>query len=122
VTARGEDGRVLTEGRRPAGGPEGHVVIPLRRVEETTPGAEVCVAMNGGRRMVLYGQAPIVRLEWLRAGDESWYALIPTVAHRFALGKAAPFGSLWLVVASLLVLVAALVAVRLVLRETEARP
>src|SRR5688572_24999688 len=42
VTARGDDGRLLTAGRRPAGGREGHVVIPLRRVEETTPGARVC--------------------------------------------------------------------------------
>jgi hypothetical protein len=122
VTVRGEAGHVLTEGTKPAGGREGHVVIPLRKVEKTTPGTEVCIATSGGQRMVLYGQPPNIRLEWLRPGEESWYALVPTVAHRFALGKAALFGSLWLVFAGLLVLAAALIAVRVILRETEERP
>ena len=121
VTARNRDGRLLTEGRRQAGGREGYVVVPLRRVGETTPGVEVCIATSGGRRTVLYGQAPSVRLEWLRPGEESWYALLPAVAHRFGLGKAAPLGSLWLLVPALLLLAAALAATRLVLRETEER-
>ena len=68
-------------------------MIPLRRVEGRTPGAEVCLAMSGGR-----GSCSTARR---RASGSSGsvtgrvvVALIPTVAHRFGLGKAALFGSL----------------------------
>jgi hypothetical protein len=124
VTVRDADGRVVTAGHRAAGGREGSLVIPVRHVSRTTPNTEVCVTRGAGhaRRVVLYGEAQRVRLEWRRPGNESWFALVPTVAHRFSLGKASLFGSLWLLVAAALVVLAGLVAVRVVMREPEARP
>ena len=117
VTARLPDGTPVTSGRRPPGGREGYVDIPLRRVERTTAGAEVCIRAEGNPRTVLYGEGTAVNLNWLRPGRESWFALIPTVAHRFALGKASLFGSLWLLVVALVMVVACALALRLVLRE-----
>jgi hypothetical protein len=121
VTVRGGDGRQVTAGRLPAGAREGYVAIPVRQVGATTPGTRVCIHV-GGARTVLYGQASRIRLDWLRPGNESWFALIPVVAHRFALGKASLFGSLWLVVIALVMVAAAAIAVRAVLREVTARP
>jgi len=122
VTVRDPDGRLVTDGRLPTGAHEGRVLIPLREVRQTTTGTEVCIQQKDGRRLVLYGQPPAIRLEWLRSGDETWYALVPAVAHRFSLGKAALFGSWWILVPALLMLLAAAAALRTVLRETEARP
>jgi hypothetical protein len=124
VTVRDAEGRVVTGGHRVAGGREGLVAIPVRQVSRTTPNTEVCLTRGAGhaRRLVLYGEAPRIRLEWLRPGNESWYALLPTVAHRFSFGKASLFGPLWLLVAAALVVLAALVAVRVLVRETEVRP
>jgi hypothetical protein len=122
VAARDGEGRVITRGRWPAGrGREGHIVIPLQRVERTAPGLEVCVATRGGERLVLYGQAPNIRLEWLRPGSESWYALVPAIAHRFSLGKASLFGPFWLAIALLLVVGAGLAAIWVFLRESGQR-
>lgn len=111
------DGRQVTSGRLPAGSEQGHVVVPLRRVERTVAGATVCLQLTGEGRTVLYGRDGLVRFEWQRPGDESWLALASTVAHRFALGKANPFGSLLLPLAILLLLAAWLMAGRLLLRE-----
>jgi hypothetical protein len=122
VIVRGGDGTPVTRGRRPAGGREGHVDIPLRRVERTAAGAQVCIEVDGVPRAVLYGEGASARLDWLRPGSESWYALIPTVAHRFALGKASLFGSLWLLVVAAVVLAACALAVRLLLRELGTGP
>jgi hypothetical protein len=111
------DGRLVTSGRRPAGGPEGRVEIPLRPVSETTGPARVCIIVGGGRT-VLYGSGGRVRLEWMRAGSESWFELLLVVAHRFGLAKANPLGSLLLPFAALLLVAAWIAAARLVLRET----
>jgi hypothetical protein len=75
------------------------------------------VTVEGGRRTVLYGAAGRVRLEWERGGDESWLAIVPTVAHRFGLGKPNAFGSVLLVLALLLVVAAWVVAGRALARE-----
>ncbi len=58
-----------------------------------------------------------MRFEWMRPGSESWFELLPTIAHRFALGRANLAGSLLLPFVALLLLAAWAVAVRLVLRE-----
>lgn len=110
-------GQEITRGALARGGPEGHVVVPLRRVEHTTPGARVCVRVRGGERTVLYGSERKVRLEWQRPGSESWLELAPTVARRFGFGKANAFGSWLLLVAGLLLAVAWALAGRVVARE-----
>lgn len=113
------DGERLSSGRLPEGVPQGHVVIAVTPVERTTPGVTVCVHVQAskGRRTVLYGTLGQVRFEWLREGRESWFELLPTVVHRFSLGKANPVGEWLLLVAGLLLALAAGAALRLGIRE-----
>jgi len=115
-------GSPLSTGRLPDGRSQGHVVIELEPVDRTTPGATVCIRANApeGRRTVLHGTLGQVRFEWLREGRESWYEVLPTIVHRFALGKANPVGGWLLPVAGLLVLLAAGAALRLATRELRA--
>ena len=117
VVAGARGGRIVTSGQRPAGGPQGHVDIPVREVDRITPGLRVCVFVGSGGRTVLYGSAGHVRFEWLRPGSESWLELFPTIAHRFALGRWNPLGSLLLPAVALLLLAAWAATARLVLRE-----
>ena len=118
VTMRDADGTVLSAGRLPAGHRQGEVTIPLdREIEKTRGGLVSCVATGPGRRTVLYGAAGRVRLEWLRPGEESWFALLPTVMHRFGLGKGLTIGVWLLPLALLLVLASWVAALRLVTRE-----
>lgn len=117
VVVRRPGGGVVTSGARPAGGPEGHVDIPMQEVGRVVPGVRACVFVGGGGRTVLYGAAGRVRLEWLRPGSESWLELLPTVAHRFALGRWNPVGTLLLPALALLLVAAWVAAARLVLRE-----
>jgi hypothetical protein len=117
VSARRPGGERVTAGERSAGGREGRVDIPVERVENSASGVRVCVRVGGPGRSVLYGAGGRVRLEWMRPGSESWFALAPTVAHRFGLGRASVAGSLLLPFAALLLLAAWAAAVRLVLRE-----
>jgi hypothetical protein len=113
-------GRVLTRGSLAPGGDEGHVRVPLERVDRTTAGVRVCVTVEGSERSVLYGAAGRVRLEWERGGGETWLAIAPTVAHRIGLGKANAFGALLLPLALLLMVAGWAVAARLLLRELRA--
>jgi hypothetical protein len=117
VVARGRGGRIVTSGERRAGGPDGHVDIPIRQVDRLTPGLRVCVFAGAGGRTVLYGSAGQVRFEWLRPGSESWLELFPTIAHRFGLGRWNPLDSLLLPAVALLLLAAWAATARLVLRE-----
>ncbi len=115
-------GGPLTGGRLAKGRSEGHVVVDLTPVEKTTPNATVCIRARAskGQRTVLYGTLGKVRFEWLRNGRESWFELLPTIAHRFSLGKANPVGGWLLAVAGLLLLLAAGAALRLATRELRA--
>jgi hypothetical protein len=107
----------VTEGRLPAGRHEGHVVVPVRRVDGMVEGAEVCLLIAGGGGTVLYGRGQNVRLAWLRPGSESRLSLMPTVAHRFGLAKLNPLGS-WLLPLLVLALAATwFAALRTVVRE-----
>lgn len=91
----------------------------------------MCVRNGGGRRIVIAGFptrraiAALVggrraggkmRFEYIRPGRESWWALAPTVAHRFGVGKAGFIGDWTLTAAAILLLVAWLAAVRLLVR------
>lgn len=120
VTARTADGTLVTAGRRPPGGPEGKVDIPVRETSAAHAGTSVCVSVAGPGRTVLYGSGEALRLEWLRPGSESWLDLIPTVAHRFGLAKWSPLGAWLIALAALLVVAAWCAAARLLLRELRA--
>ena len=117
VDVRRPGGSRLTSGRLAAGGPEGHVDIPVRELDRGATGVRVCVTVGGGGRTVLYGSAGRLHLEWLRPGSESWLALAPTVAHRFGLGRWNPLGSVLLAALAVLVVATWAAAAWLVLRE-----
>jgi hypothetical protein len=113
-------GETISEGRLAAGQAEGRVVIPIDAVDDVRPDAEVCIEARSGdarRRTVLTGVPGQVRLEWLREDDESWLALLTTVAHRFGLGKPFVSGGWVLGLAAVLLALAWALALRLMLRE-----
>ena len=110
-------GETITDGSLPFGQREGHVRIPVRPVENTRGALRVCVSVAGQGRTVLYGAGGRLRFEWLRDGQESWFALLPEVAHRFGLGKANPFGGFLIVVAGLILLASWLLTLRVVSSE-----
>jgi hypothetical protein len=117
ITARGPGGDLVTAGGVPAGGREGHVYVPVRRVQRTRQGVRVCVSVSGRRRTVLYEAAGRLRLDWYRAGEETWFEVLPTIAHRFSLAKANPVGPALLPLAALILLVGWVAATRIVVRE-----
>jgi hypothetical protein len=118
VTVTTPERGVVSSGRLPAGSREGHVLVPLTRVDRSVAGARVCIRTGPGRRSVLYGRGENVRLAWMRPGSESRLAMLPTIAHRLGLAKLNPFGSWLLVLVTLALAAAWFVALRLVLRKT----
>ena len=100
--------------------------MPVNRVSEFSPNAEIClklgpavepVAVNGAlARTIAGGEAPSFRVEYLQAGSKSWWSLASGVAERMGHGHA-PSGT-WIVflLIAFMVAVAAL-ASRLVIRE-----
>jgi hypothetical protein len=114
----------------------GTVTIPLTRVRSTAPGTMICLVNHGARPISLGGSVPDadfyvvlngkplngrMRIEYMRPGSESWFSLLPTLAHRFSLAKADAVRHWAAVAAIVLMLLAIVVALRTVLKQ-EARP
>jgi hypothetical protein len=115
-------------GKLPGGAREGYVEVPLERTTTPVSGATVCVRNGGDHRIVIAGFRTSrrvvavvggrrargnMRFEYMRPGRESWWALAPTVAHRFGLGKAGFMGDWTLAAAAVLLLLAWIAAIRL---------
>ena len=128
------DGRTISRGERPSGWEGESVEVPIVPVERTLTGAQVCVANGGDAALTLlgYGVEPErlglklrgeqtgqqIRLEYLRAEPESWWAMAGVVAHRLGVGRGELFGG-WIAFAWVIgVLAMGAVAVRLMLRKT----
>jgi hypothetical protein len=128
-------GGVVASGLRPAGGREGTVLIPVHRLSgkgAVAVASSFCLHVGGHSTVALGGEGgPIgasselvdgvaqggrVSLLYLRAGSESWWQLLPSLDHRFGLGKASFFGDWTLPVLALLLLGVWIAAVRLLLR------
>lgn len=125
-------GRTVSSGTLPAGPRHDYVNVPLARVPRTLPTAQACLT-NRGPGTVSLGGAPapgyqsptvggktqkgLVRIEFMRPGSESWWHLLPTLTHRFGLAKSHWLRSWTLPFAGLLVVLAAGLAVRTLLRE-----
>ncbi|MEA2134377.1 MAG: hypothetical protein QOC68_2286 [Solirubrobacteraceae bacterium] len=105
-------GRVLARGSRRGGYKDGLVAIPIPVVRKTLVGVDVCLRATASPPAQLYGQLNgqgklvigrktvpgVFRIAYMRPGRESWLALAPTIAHRFAQAKtrvATPF-TFWL--------------------------
>jgi len=127
----GAGGAVAT-GSRAAGGKEGTVVIPVHRVSSRVA-SSFCLHVGGHATVAFGGEGgPIgasselvdgkaqggrVSLLYLRAGSESWWQILPSLDHRFGLGKASVFGDWTLPVLVLVLLGVWIAAMRLLLRE-----
>ena len=85
--------RTLTRGRLRAGRAEGHVTIPIERWTSAAGrgGLHRGARSGSARRTVPRRTLGQVRFERSRQGEETWPALVPTVADRFGLAK--PFVS-----------------------------
>jgi hypothetical protein len=131
VRLRDADKRVLGRGTAPGGYRDGLVSMPIPVQRSTRTGVEVCIERSGRGTAQLYGLAGatgkleldgkpnpgVLRLAYRRPGQESWLALTPAIAHRFAQAKtriAAPW--LFYVLIGLAVLAGGL-AIRTVVRE-----
>lgn len=126
-------GAIVASGQLTAGVPQGVVSVPLHRVAAGSA-TRACLrvggsvskialggeagAINAGSEYVNGKQQPgLVSIVYQRAGSESWWELLPTLAGRFGLGKASVLGD-WALLAAALALAAVWVgAVRLLLRE-----
>jgi hypothetical protein len=131
VTLRGADKRVLARGRAPGGYRDGLVAIPIPLQRTTRTGVEVCVTRTGPGTALLYGlpnatgklklngkpRPGVLRLAYRRPGRESWLALSPTIAHRFAQAKTCAAGPwlFWVLIA--VSLFSGALALRTMLRE-----
>lgn len=100
------DGQVLTSGTQASGWSRQSVTVPVKPLAHTITGAVVCFAMDPqDERVYVKGSssAPgssaggLTRIEYLRAGGQSWWALAPSVARRMSFGRAT--SGLWIVLA-----------------------
>jgi hypothetical protein len=126
-------GRVLTRGRLPAGARQGEVVVPIGYPHGATVEGTLCVRVGAARRVALAGdifppgpsseqiagrpQAGRIAVTYLRPGRESWWQLLPTLSHRFGLGKASFFGDWTLPLAAIMLLGLWVAVARLLARE-----
>ncbi len=121
VTFTTAAGNTSTRGRLPVGAAPGYVTIPLRYPHGATAAGSLCIhAPSGSDPIAFSGETPPpnpgsatvngthkaanIALTYLRGGRESWWQLLPTLQHRFGLGKASFFGSWTLPLAAALML------------------
>jgi hypothetical protein len=126
-------GAAVASGQLPAGARPGLVTIPLNRASGKAAATGVCLRVHGSTSLLLGGEvgevnpyservdgtlrAGRIGLVYLRAGDETWWQLLPRLADRFARGKASFFGEWTLPVLALLLLGVWVATCRLLLRE-----
>jgi hypothetical protein len=97
-------GHALTRGARGSGWTGADVTVPVARVRRTASDASVCLALGASREAIAMigqldrlpatttsaGEAPSgqMRIEYLAAGDRSWWSQAGSVAQRIGLGRA----------------------------------
>jgi len=105
-----DQGGVLVGGSVGAGWSRQSVTIPVKPLRHAVADTSVCFAILASNETVYvkgdtYSGAPDVgtdgriRIEYLRPGGRSWWALAPSIARRMALGRS-PSG-LWVVFSAL---------------------
>lgn len=125
VVEASRDGRVLARGTKGVGWTGGSVTIPVKRVRSTVSGVKLCVRIGTGSERVsqLGGPAPKrltmrtsaghplagrMRVEYLRAGNQTWWALLLQVARRIGLGHALAGGWVAVLLATIMLAAAGL--------------
>jgi hypothetical protein len=117
--------RVLRRGRLAGGWRGRNVDVPVPPVATTIPEAQVCVIAGGPLWLRGYSAGDVtkgtdtdgksspdsLRLSYLREGRETWWSLIPAIAHRMGVARGEVFDGAWMFFAwaGLLLLVAVLV-------------
>jgi hypothetical protein len=115
-------GTQVTSGHAPGGYRPGALQVSLARFSRDLSDAIVCIINRSGHELAFAGnftslsplggvsagnkgvQGDVVRLDYLRSGRESWFALIPTVVERIWLFKG-PFSSaalIWAIIGLLI--------------------
>jgi hypothetical protein len=127
----------VSAGGVPAGWRSGTLTIPLSRVRQTVPGAQICLVNRGHLQVLFGGSVPDsnfylalggrpfngrLRIEYMRPGSESWFSLLPTLMHRFSLAKADVVRHWAGSAAIVLMLLAIALAVRTALKHEVRRP
>jgi hypothetical protein len=118
-------GSSLTQGRRAAGWAGSSVTVPVHRVTRATGDTTACVLIGTGAPVVLAigqptpplmpamsGRVPVpgaMRLDYLRAGRESWWSYAPAVAQHIGFGRGT-LGGTWVSFAIVLLVLAATAA------------
>jgi hypothetical protein len=127
-------GRILTSGDLSSGWDGNAVTIPVRALSHSNYPVKICFAIpvSGGEGVKLLGSltspadaahavsgGPLkgrLRIEYLGNGRSSWLTLLPSVARHMGLGHA--WGGIWIaVLVAMLMLIATVLASRLILRE-----
>jgi hypothetical protein len=99
-------GRTLTSGERGSGWSGGSVTVPVRPLSQAVSGVTVCVSFRlHDEAIIVQGNATPAALaahddrralpgrmwiEYLRAGSQSWAALVPSIVRRMGFGRAEP--------------------------------
>lgn len=115
-----------------AGGTQGYVSIPLRRISSTTA-TTACLHIAGRHDVAIGGTgAPVfpgaarldgrpasgsITIFYFRPGRETWWQLLRVLDLRFGLGKAPFFGRWTLPVVAVMALLLWVGAIRLAMRE-----
>jgi hypothetical protein len=124
-----ESGGRLGPGRVAGGYGDGKIAIPIPRLPYTAPGSKVCFTNEGRMTVQLIGvetpsggtvlngepKAALLTLAYRRAGEESMFALLPTIAHRLGIAKTTLAGSWTMWALAGIVLLASALALALVL-------
>jgi hypothetical protein len=126
----------VSSGELKPGWRSGTILVPLDRIPRTLPSATVCLRNAGSREVRFGGSTPAsgfviedagkplsgrLRIEYMRPGSESWFALLPTLVHRFSLAKSDIVRHWAWIAVIVLMLLAVGVAARTVLRAGAAR-
>jgi hypothetical protein len=118
--------RVVARGTRTAGWTGEFATIPIQRIPRTISPAKICFALGPGLEKIgllgarasnrASGEAPKMRIEYMRPGSRSWWSLASSVLRRMGLGRS-PSGT-WIALLPLLLMAAAAVlAAWLILRQ-----
>ena len=127
LTLRDTAHRVLATGRLAGGWSGARVDVPIPEVRRTLPNADVCIQAGGKLWLRGYSAGDVakgtdtngksspdsIRLAYVRAGSESWWSILPAVAHRMGLDRGRIFDGAWMFLAwiALLLALAAVVTV-----------
>jgi hypothetical protein len=126
------DGRVLTSGTRSSGWTGADVTVPIRALQAEATHATICLSLGpsrevltllgspgGGATATQTAEGPVsgrLGIEYLAAGDRSWWSQVAQIAHHIGLGRS-PSGTWIAFVLLALMATAAALACWLALRQ-----